>query len=358
MTLVKYIFKQFIPVFFGALILAALVLNLVDVLMNLWRYIQHQVPARTVFKIMALYAPKTFWYAIPLAILFAVAYTLSSLYAKNELTAVFVSGVSLFKFTLPLLIFSFCTSIALFFLDEKLAVETYAKKKELQNKVLNKTDSDNKEASVVIADDGKIIYRASSYDDDAKQLHNVYFIFRNQNKILEAVVYSAVAKWNESENIWVLTTPMQYTFKNDNTVYEAANHSLLERLTENASTFKNSIIQVEEVTAKIAREYIKNRIRVGLPYNEALSLYYKKFSFPFIVFIVVFLSIGLAGRTRKNVMLTSTALSIGAATLFYVTQMVTMLLAKFGYVSAFIGAWFPVLLFVVISVFLLRSTRT
>ena len=99
-------------------------------------------------------------------------------------------------------------------------------------------------------------------------------------------------------------------------------------------------------------------MRTGLPFGEALSLYYKKFAFPFIVFIVVFLSIGLSGRSRKNVMLISLALSIGAAVLFYVTQMITMLLAKFGYITAFSGAWFPVILFIIVSALLLRFTRT
>ena len=98
--------------------------------------------------------------------------------------------------------------------------------------------------------------------------------------------------------------------------------------------------------------------RAGLPYAEALSVYYKKFAFPFILFIVVFLSVGLSGKTRKNVMLMSLASCITGAVLFYVTQMVTMLLAKFEYIPPFMGAWFPVFLFVVISLVLLRFART
>ena len=77
-----------------------------------------------------------------------------------------------------------------------------------------------------------------------------------------------------------------------------------------------------------------------------------------IVFIVVFLSIGLSGRSRKNVLLLSLTASISAAVLFYVTQMLTMILAKFGYITPFAGAWFPVILFIFISIALLRTART
>ncbi|MBQ9630030.1 MAG: LptF/LptG family permease, partial [Treponema sp.] len=350
MTLVKYILKRFFPVFLGALILAALVLNLVDILINLWRYIQNQVPASAIFKIMLYYVPKTVWYAIPLAILFATSYTLSALYAKNELTAAFVCGVSLFRFTLPLLILSFCSSIFLFFLDNKLAVETYAKKKALQDEVLHITKSETETAAVVMAEDGKIIYKANYYDDSEKQLSHLYCIFRSDEKKLIAVIYSPRAKWNQDESKWKLENAIQYSIigsdASKNVIKKMAEKQFLDRLVEPSETFKNTVVEIEEVNTKIAKEYIQHRIKKGLPYNEALSLYYKKFAFPFIVFIVVFLSIGLSGKTKKNVMLTSTALSIASATLFYVTQMITMLLAKFGYLSAFVGAWFPVFLFV------------
>ena len=86
--------------------------------------------------------------------------------------------------------------------------------------------------------------------------------------------------------------------------------------------------------------------------------YYKKYSFPFIVFLVVFVSIGLTGKTKKNVLLVSLASCIGASVLFYVMMMITMVLAKHGYISPFMGAWFPVFFFIVGSLVLLKYSRT
>ncbi|MBP3710734.1 MAG: LptF/LptG family permease [Treponema sp.] len=358
MILVKYLYKQFFPILFGAIILSAVVLNLVDLLMNLWRYIQNQVPASEVFRIMLLYTPKTFWYAIPLGILFATSYTLSALYAHNELTAVFASGVSLFRFTVPLLVLAFFMSFGLFFLDDKLAVNTYARKQELQNELLNQQQTLDNNSLVILAEGGNIIYKASVYDNAQKRLYDVYLVFRNDDKTLGAVIHADTALWDETAGHWRLQNATQYAPRDEKIVMGAVLHDFINRLTEPPETFRNNVLSVEEVTAGEAKEYIEHLKRTGLPYNEALSLYYKKFSFPFIVFIVVFLSIGLSGHATKNVMLISLALSIGAAVAFYVTQMVTMLLAKFGYISAFSGAWFPVFLFVVISIVLLRFTRT
>lgn len=91
MKLHLYLFQRFIPVFLGSLGFFSPVLILVDLLMNLTSYIQNNAAAVDVARVILLYLPKTVWYAMPLGILFAVAYTLSDLYANNELTAIFSS---------------------------------------------------------------------------------------------------------------------------------------------------------------------------------------------------------------------------------------------------------------------------
>ena len=127
---------------------------------------------------------------------------------------------------------------------------------------------------------------------------------------------------------------------------------------EPPETFRNNLVDVETVTVKEGKEYIEYLRRTGLPSSEALSVYYKKYSFPLVIFIVTLLAIGLSGRSRRNVIIISMILSVGASVLFYVLQMVTMLLAKFGFVTPVAGAWFPVIVFFIISLILLRYSKT
>ena len=102
MKLVFYMLKRFFPVFIGAVMFFVLVLCLTDLFMNLWNYISKNVSSRDVALILIYYIPKAVWYAVPIAMLFATAYMLSDFYARNELLAVFASGISLFKFSVPL----------------------------------------------------------------------------------------------------------------------------------------------------------------------------------------------------------------------------------------------------------------
>jgi lipopolysaccharide export system permease protein len=70
------------------------------------------------------------------------------------------------------------------------------------------------------------------------------------------------------------------------------------------------------------------------------------------------LSVSMGGRFRKNILLMSLLASLSTAVVFYVTEMITMMMAKLGYIPPIIGAWFPVFTFIIVGLFLLKSART
>lgn len=356
MTLIKYLAKKFIPCFLGALAFFSLILVLVDLLINLWQYIQNQVPFTKICELMLLYFPKTIWYAAPLAILFGVAFTLSTLYANNELTVIFASGISLFRFTFPLLVFSFILSFGFFLFEDNLVVPLYKKKVELQKVLLNEAQSKNNDKVVVLSEQGRIVYKADYYDDINKRLYSLYVVFRNEDGSLDTILRGDSAYYNGEK--WVLSKGVRYTYENGSLNFYSDLGTYDELLVELPETFQKFEISVEEVNTRDARTYIQLLRRTGLPYAEAQSVYYKKYSFPTIIFIVVFLSIGLSGKSRKNVLLSSLILCVSSAVLFYVTQMVTMYMAKFEIISPFAGAWLPVFMFTAVSIVLVRFART
>jgi lipopolysaccharide export system permease protein len=296
------------------------------------------------------------FFAIPFAVLFASCFALSDLYANNELIAIYAAGVSLFKFTRALIVLSVVLSFGLFAFENFIVVPTYAKKVALQDELLGRHQSLDQRNLVVIADGGNTVYKADRYDDAEQRLTGVYVIVRNADKSLNSILRANYADW-QGEN-WALRNATQYSAAGGSLVNQPVTTEIVGRLTEPPETFRNNTISVEEVNVAEAKTYIDKLQRSGLPVAEARSLYYKKFSFPFIVFIVVFLSVGLSGKTRKNVLIISLVLCIGSAVLFYVMQMVTMLLAKFGTIPPIAGAWVPVIFFTTLSVVLLNYANT
>ena len=133
MKIITYMLKSFFPIFLGALLFFVLVLCLTDLFINLWNYISKGAAFKDVGLILLYYVPKTIWYSIPLAMLFATAYMLSDFYARNELLAIFASGISLFRFTIPLLFIAVCMSFVMCFFEDYVVVPTYTKKVHMQD---------------------------------------------------------------------------------------------------------------------------------------------------------------------------------------------------------------------------------
>lgn len=273
------------------------------------------------------------------------------------MTAIFASGVSLFRFTLPLLILSIALSFGFFYFENTIVVPYYKQKVELQDMLLSKDHSKNNDDVVVISEAGSIVYKAGYYDDDAKQIYTLTVVIED-NSALKEIILADYAYWSEELQRWDLQNCVVYRYDGNTFMVDSVRTSDLEMLTEIPDTFQNFEMSVDEVNVEDARKYIELLNRTGLPSGEAESVYYKKYAFPSIIFLVVLLSIGLTGRSRKNVLLVSIILCVSAAVLFYVSQMVTMYMAKFEYLSAFAGAWMPVIVFFIISLVLLRYTRT
>lgn len=356
MTFDRYILKKFFPVFLGALFFFSFVLILIDLLINIWNYLSVGAAFLKVMKVELYYLPKAISYSIPMSVLFATSYALSDFYAKNELTSIFASGISLFRFTLPLLLISVALSVGFIFFEDKVVVPTYAEKNKLQDSLLHKNSTQNNNMIVIRGDSGKRVYRVTFYDDSQKRLHGIYIVQRDENGNLDYIVVADSALWVNDR--WDVFGPKVYKMINGELNLVTKNLKEYTTIEEAPEIFRSNVISVETVDMKAAKEYIHHLKRVGLPYNKELSEYYKKFSFPFVVFIVAFLSIGLSGKTRKNVLLMSLVFSLSATVAFYVLQMVTMLMAQFGYISPLMGAWFPVIVFIIISIVLLYYART
>ena len=353
-----YILKKVVPFFLVSLLFIALILNLVDLFMNISKYLEMDAPARDVVRVMVLYIPKTIWYAAPIAFLFSVTYILSDLYSKNEMEAIFASGVSLFSFVLPVFILAVLLSFGLFFLEDRLVVTTLEQKTTLQKKLLDEQESANNDNIVVISDSARLIYKAKRYRDSTHRLENVFFIFRDEEMVLQAIIHAQSALWNEDKEVWDLQDAVQYENDDGFLKLTPLDSKYKDQLVENYKIFRRTTVDVANVNAADAKIYINHLKKAGLPYNEQLSVYYKKFAFPFILFIAAFLAVGVTGKTRKNVLLISLSLSIVAVVLFYVFQMVTMVLAKTGVMTPFMGAWLPDIVFIFISGVLLKFSRT
>ncbi len=351
----RYLLQLFFPVFVITILFFILLLQLGDLFLNLAQYLQNHVRFVTLLRVMYLYLPKCISFAMPLSVLFASSYTMGNMYAKNELTSIFASGMPLAVLVAPLVLCGFLLSIGMFYFEDRILIRFQKQKIALVNSILEPEQNLNSSDVVILSDSGKIVYFADYYDDTQKELSNVLIVMRSESGDFSTIIKGDFARWQTDH--WEVMDKSVYTFTDE---YEVLYQDCIDEklFSEPPETFQRNITSIDEMTIAQAKVFINSLKKMGLPYHEYLSQYYRRFSFPFTAFIVLFFSVSVGGRFKKNILLMSLLFSLALAILYYVTEMMTMLFAKWEYISPLAGAFLPFLIVTVLSVAMLRIART
>jgi len=354
----RMLLRQFLPILVLALLFFVLLLQLIDVFGNIWRYFAHNVPIAQVAWIALLYTPKCIAFALPVSFLFAIAYTLGLFYANNELFAIFGSGVSLYRLVLPFLLLGVALSVGGFFFEDQVVIQTFHDKNELYAQVVKQVTSLSQSNVAVTSPDQRVVYVADYYNDALNQLNGVTVVIRDPRMTLVSRIDAQTADWQG--NRWVLQGCRIFSW--DASTRTLADHRQPSyespELNEPPTTFRRLARNIEEMNRAESERYVALIRRAGLPYREALTDYYRKYSFAFTPLVVAFLASSLGSAFKKNILLMSLLSALVISVCFYVSQMVTAILSKSGVIPPAAGAWVPASLFLLLGFMLFRIART
>ncbi|MDR2069345.1 MAG: LptF/LptG family permease [Spirochaetaceae bacterium] len=354
MTLDRYLIRQFLPIFFIAAFMFVFLISLIDLFANLWRFLNYEVPFREILRVYYYYLPKSLSFAQPISLLFATAYTLGDLYARNELTSIFSSGIPFWRFSFSLVLIGILASVFSFYFDDKVVIPTLKIKNELSRTYLRQETRGNNADIVIKAKEGRLIYSVDYYDDNAVVLNGLSIIEKDEEGNFLALIRAPSASWTGT--YWSLSNALIYTW--EDTLLRVHPLGQTDSYRESPDTFRRSSYDVESLPVREAGLLVADLKAAGLPFIGALADYYHRFSYSAVSMVVIILSISMGGRFKKNILLMSLLASLLVAVVFYVMEMITMMMARLGYIPPIIGAWFPVAAFILIGVLLLQSAKT
>jgi lipopolysaccharide export system permease protein len=350
----RYLARQFLPIFAVALGMFVMLVSLIDLFAHLVRYLTYEVPLDQIFTVSLFYLPKSLSYALPVSLLFAAAYTLGELYSRNELTSIFSSGIPFWRFSLPLIFIGLLASFFSFFLDDLLVIPTLKMKNDLSRRLLHQQPRENNSDIVIKARGGQLIYSVDYYDRTSDTLNGLSIVEQNSRGELISLVRAPRASWNGE--YWDLADAVIYQWEQGLLRVHPLPETDMYR--EDPGAFRRSAVNVEELSARDAGLLVRDLKNAGLPFMEALADYYHRFSFAITSLVVMLLSISMGGRFRKNILLMSLLASLGSAVVYFVMEMISMMMARLNYIPPLVGAWFPVGIFIVIGALLLRYAKT
>ena len=350
--------RSFIPVFLISLSFFVLIFQLVDLFTYLWRYLNNDIGFIDIATVAYLYLPKCVSFALPPALLFSIAFTLGTFYANNELISIFGSGISLFRFVLPFLFAGMLLSFGVFYFEERVVIDSFKQKNEIQKVLLKQQVSFSNTNLTVLSNNNTVIYRADYYNDKAQTLSGVTVLLVDEEGNFQKRIDGEQALWKDDR--WEFRQCRIFTWDEyDEFLTETSQNSYSsEQLNEPPDTFRKSVRDVEEMRMEDAREWIASLRRAGLPYQGVLTEYYTRFSMALTPIVVAFISSALGGRFKKNILLMSLLSSLVLTVIYYVIQMILVLIAKLGYIPPTAGAWGTFLIFLIPGLWLFRSART
>ncbi|ORC37215.1 hypothetical protein B4O97_03230 [Marispirochaeta aestuarii] len=345
-----------IPVFFTALFFFVLMLQMVDLFGNLWRYLNQDVPVAVILQLQLLYIPKCISYAVPISLLFSISYTLGQLYGNNELIALLGSGVSLRYAVSPLLVLGAFLGLGLLGFEDAVVIESYSKKNALMQQVLGQRENLNNSNVTIRGDAGGVIYSAEYYNNADRTISNLVVLMLTDDGRFKKRIDAAWAEYNGS--IWIMRDARVYSFSDSGLAEDRYAEYTDPLLTDDPANFQRKQKDIEEMTLSEAQVYIEELRRSGQESRAERTDYYKRIAFAFTPIIVAMLSSAIGSRFKKNVLLMSLLLSLSLSVVFYVFQMLTSLFAVIGYLSPVAGSFIPVIIFLTIGTAMLKFIRT
>lgn len=352
-----YILSAFLPKASVALVLFSIIIALVDVFANLWRFLAMDAKISQIIMYLLLGLPAALVNALPVSFMFAGAYALSELQATGEFAAMLATGERKTSLSVPLILLALAASFSTQYFDDAVSVTAIRSRNALQRSMLKQQETFSSSDISVISKGGGLIYNVGYYDDASTILQNLVLVVRDDTGAPLSVIEAGSAQWVIDH--WVLKQVRKFEKLDVAQWRMIASESLDDpHFDETPETFRSRNRDIKEMRAEELDRYAQILVKAGLPSGHVQAERERRKAFSFATLAVTIMAVGTAGIFKKNILLASLILSLVSATVYYVIQMISMLLARIGDLPPLIGAWFPLVLFSLISLGVFLKTDT
>ncbi|MGC2505564.1 MAG: LptF/LptG family permease, partial [Candidatus Acidiferrales bacterium] len=350
-----YLFEQFS--YYLLVLLAGFVLifdafTLFDLLGDITR---NHIGLLTVLNYFRYLVPLMVYQLAPLATLVATLVTLAILAKNNEVIALKASGISMYRLVLPLLLCSTLVAGGMFLLDDTFLPYANQRQDALRDRIKGKpAQTYLQPARQWIFGEHSKIYNYELFDSD-RQLFGGLNVFELDPATFQIRrrIYAARATWEPSESVWVLTGGWVRDFDGDGHVtrYDPFTATSLPELTEPPSYFRREVRQYYQMNWRQLGEYIASLRQAGFDTARLSVQWQKKFAFPLIAAIIVFLSAPFAFLTGTRGAIGGLAVAVGIGVVYWATSALFEAMGSVGQLPPLLAGWAPDAIFGFLGVY-------
>jgi lipopolysaccharide export system permease protein len=353
----RYVFGEFFRIFVITALGFPILVFVMDLVEHLDDYLRRKLPMADVALSYVYWVPDSMFNVLPAAVLFATVFSIGAVTRHSEITAAKASGISFYRFIMPIVVGSVLASGLGLALGE-LAPRWNAKRLVLlqETKQSGKTQRYN---FVHAADYGRV-YKATVLDADSGTLTQVEIERAGTGADRPStIVSSGRARYAPVEGGWMLDSGAFHVIPNDTLNVTFRFSSMLDRrLTERPRDLLSTPKAPTDMNFRELGRFIESMERSGAKAAGLRVDRMLKIAIPVTCVIILLFGAPLATSTQRGGTAFGIGLSLGTTIVFLVLIQLTRALGGSGLVNPELAAWIPSMAFGVIGAVLLARVRT
>ncbi len=350
-----YLLQQFFYYFFVLLASFVVIFDAFTLFDLLGDIARNHISTVTVLSYFRYLIPLMIYQLAPLATLVATLVSLAVLAKNNEVIALKASGISLYRLVLPLLLAGILVSGGLFLLDDTLLPYANQRQDALRNEIKGRPAQTYFEpARQWIFGENSKIYNYELYDSD-RQLFGGLNVFELDPATFQMRrrIFATRATWEPTENLWILTGGWVRDFGSDGQVvrYEPFKATTMPELTEPPGYFRREVRQSFQMNWRQLGQYIASLSQAGFDTARLSVQWHKKFAFPLIAAIIVFLGAPFAFLVGTRGAVGGLAVAVGIGVIYWSSAALLEAMGSAGQLPPLLAAWGPDAIFAFLGLY-------
>lgn len=350
----KYLFIA--ALIFVSLISISIIVTFFDSIGNIY---EHHKPLAMLLDYIRYRIPEFIHYGLPVTALMAALLTLGLFTKFNEITAMKASGISVYRAVVPLVLMAVALGGLSFHIQENILPRSNKMAAEVWNRINDapaRTYS-YETRSWVISPSGDRFYNYTYYDPKTSTFNRLSIFDLDLTKwTITRRIFAAKAVLNGDtlhlEKGWVRE------FKDEAQVKYKSWAALDLPPAEGKNLVLSEGKEPAHMTYGELRDYIRRVGSMGFDTVRFRVDLKAKVSFPFVALIMTLIGIPFAFAMGKRGALVGIGTGLTISILYWVTIGVFLSLGYVGFLSPFLAAWGPNLIFGLIGLYLLFRLRT
>ncbi|MGB8800383.1 MAG: LPS export ABC transporter permease LptF [Candidatus Acidiferrales bacterium] len=322
---------------------------------------KNNIPVSMVLSYFRYLVPLMIYQLAPLATLVATLVTLAVLAKNNEVIAFKASGMSLYRLVLPLTLAGCLIAGGMFLLDDTYLPYANQRQDALRNQIKGRpAQTYFQPARQWIFGENTKIYNYELFDPDQNLFGGLSVFELDPDTFqIRRRVFATRATWVQSENTWALTGGWIRDFKGGKvSQYTPFKVQSLPEISEPPSYFRREVRQSYQMNWRQLGEYIQGLRHAGFDTARLSVQWQKKFAFPLIAAIIVFLGAPFAFLTGTRGAVGGLAVAVGVAIVYWATAALFEAMGSVGQLPPLLAAWSPDAIFGFLGVYFFLKMPT